>query len=184
MRSTLLFAITLSGCVHAQALKLPASFDKVTKKASNTVDVSLDGILLQTASAFLDPEDRDEAVAKKLISKLKGLYVHHFEFNDDAKGGLSEADLAALKDQLKSPPWSRVVNVHNREDKENVEVFLKKDGDKVGGLVVLAAQENELTIVDIDGPLEPKDLIALGGHLGIPRLDAIRKHAKARDEDD
>jgi len=33
---------------------------------------------------------------------------------------------------------------------------------------VLSAEPKELTIVNIDGPIDPEQLSELGGHLGIP----------------
>ena len=53
---------------------------------------------------------------------------------------------------------------------ENSEVYLLKHGDEIGGLVVIAAEPKELTIVHIDGPINPEELSELGGHMGIPKI--------------
>jgi len=35
-------------------------------------------------------------------------------------------------------------------------------------LVVLSAEPKELTVVNIDGPIDPEQLSELSGHMGIP----------------
>jgi hypothetical protein len=76
-----------------------------------------------------------------------------------------------LRSQLRSPEWSRIVNVRSKADGENVDVFIRREGDQVGGLVVIAAEPRELTVVSIDGPIRPEDLAKLGGQMGVPRID-------------
>ncbi|HEX4622412.1 MAG TPA: DUF4252 domain-containing protein [Myxococcaceae bacterium] len=179
----LAITLTASAAALAQAVKLPPAFDKLAKKASNTVEVSLDGPMLEAASAFLDPKDKDEALAKKLIAKLKGLYIHSFEFDDDELSD-GELDLSPVRDQLKAPQWSRAVSVRSR-DGEAVDIYVRHDGKNIGGLVVLSAERSQLTVVDIDGSITPDDVIALSGHFGVPDLNALKKatvHHKDGDE--
>jgi hypothetical protein len=66
-----LFCLALS----AQDIKMPPGLDKLEAKASEVVNVQLDGPLLQLASGFLSKDDPEEARVKKLVSKLKGVYV-------------------------------------------------------------------------------------------------------------
>jgi hypothetical protein len=177
----LALALATSAAAFGQAVKLPPAFDKLAKKAINTVEVSLDGPMLEAAAAFLDPKDKDEAAAKKLISKLKGLYIHSFEFEDELEG--NELDFSAVRDQLKAPEWSRTVSVHSREG-DNVDIYVRRDGKSIGGLVILAAERNQLTVVDIDGSIQPEDVMALSGHFGIPDLNAVRKATAHHKDDD
>lgn len=146
---------------------------KLAARASKTVDVSLDQSMLQFASAFLNPKDPDQAKAKKIIADMKGIYVHSFEF--DKPGGYTEEDLAALRAPLKGPEWSRIVTVRSKEENQNVEVYFKKEGEKFTGLIVIATEPNELTYVNIVGPINPDDLRQLGGEFGIPKVDVDQK---------
>jgi len=141
---------------------------KLSSHASKTVDVNLDQSMLQFASAFLDPKDPEQAKAKKIIANMKGIYVHSFEF--DKPGGYSDQDLAALRAPLKEPEWSRIVTVRSKQESENCEVYFRKEGGKFTGLVVIATQPNELTYVNILGPISPDDLRELGGEFGIPKV--------------
>jgi hypothetical protein len=142
---------------------------KLDAKAAKSVDVNLDQSMLQFASAFLDPKDPDQAKAKKIIAGMKGIYVHSFEF--DKPGGYTEQDVAAIREQLKGPEWSRIVNVRSKTEGQNTEVYFRKEGDKFKGLVIIATEPTELTFVDIVGPITPEELRDLGGQFGIPRVE-------------
>jgi hypothetical protein len=148
---------------------IEASLNKLEEKASKTVDVSLDQSMLKFASVFLNDKDADQAKAKKIIAKLRGIYVHNFEFEKD--GGYSPEDLIALRVPLKGPEWSRIVNVRSKHNDENVEVYFRKVGGQFQGLVVIATQPTQLTYVNIDGEIDPDELMQLGGQFGIPRVD-------------
>src|SRR5581483_3347103 len=152
---------------HAQDFKIPLNLDRLAQHATESVDVTLDASMLQLASGFLSKEDPDQVKVKRLVSKLKGVYVRSFEF--DKEGQYSMGDVEAIRSQLKGPVWSRIVGVRSIKG-ENSEVYLKKDGEQVGGLVVLDAEPKELTIVHIDGPINPEELSELSGHMGIPKL--------------
>jgi hypothetical protein len=160
----------------ADDIKFPASLDRLAERAKESVDVTLDSSMLQLASGFLsnDPDDRQ---VKKVVSKLKGIYVRSFEF--DKEGQYSMSDVEAIRSQLKVPGWSRIVGVRSTKG-ENSEVYLKKTGNAIDGLVVIDAEPKELTLVHIDGPINPEELSELSGHMGIPKLGkpVPEKHAK------
>ncbi|SRR5579883_1564492 len=162
--------------LSAQEIKLPANLEKLSEKAREVVDVTLDGPLLQLAAKFLSDKDPDEARAKRLVAGLKGIYVRSFTF--DNRGEYDVKDLEPMRAQLKAPGWSRIVGVRSRHDGDNAEIYLRSDADKITGLVVLAADPKELTVVQIVGPIQPEDLRELGGRFGIPRMDLGKKGAK------
>jgi Domain of unknown function (DUF4252) len=149
---------------------------KLSAKASKTVDVTLDQSMLQFASAFLDPKDPEQAQAKKIIANMKGIYVHNLEF--EKSGEYTDEELAVLRTPLKEPQWSRIVNVRSKHEGQHVEVYFKKEGEKFTGLVVIATEPDELTWVNIVGPLNPEDLRRLGGQFGIPRIDIDQNSSK------
>jgi len=151
-----------------EEIKMPLNLDRLAQGAKESVDVTLDASLLRLASGFLSSEDPDEVRVKKLVSKLKGVYVRSFEFEKEGQYSLS--DVEAVRAQLKGPEWSRIVGVKSLKG-ENSEVYLKKEGSQVGGIVVIDAEPKELTIVDIEGPINPEELSELGGHMGVPKLN-------------
>lgn len=168
MKRIAIFVLLAGTIAFAQEIKMPVDLDKLAAKASETTEVTLNGRTLQLAAKFMNDEGDEEA--RNIVKKLKGIYVRSFEF--DSPGQYSQADIESLRSQLKSPIWEKVVNVHSKRDGENAEIYFKTDsGDQIAGLVVIAADPKELTIVHIDGPLDPNDLDKIGGDFGVPRLE-------------
>jgi len=165
----LVLLLASPGLVQAQDIKLPADVEKLSAKAKETVEVTMDGPMLRWASKFLSAEDPEEAKCAKLVANLKGIYVRSFEF--DKEGEYSSADVEALRSQLHSPAWSRVVGVRSERDGDNVDIFFKMEDEKMAGIVIIAAEAKELTFVNIVGPLEVDQLADLGGEFGIPKLN-------------
>lgn len=181
MRTALLLSISVLS-LAAQEFKMPPGLSKLADKASEVVDVSLDGNLLRLAGKFLSKDDPDEVKVKNLITGLKGIYVKAYEF--DKEGEYSPADVEALRGQVRGPGWSRMVGVLSKKDGQNAEIFMKLDGDRIGGLLILAAEPKELTIVSIVGSIDVDQLSELGGHFGIPDVEVRhegKKTEKAKD---
>ena len=182
-----IMAIAVAPVWAADDFKLPVDLDKLAERATETVDVSLDQSTLQLASGFLSKDDPDEAQVKKMIGKLKGIYVRSFEF--DKEGQYSMSEVEDLRRQLKAPNWSRIVGVKSIKG-ENSEVYILKNGDQIGGIVVLDAEPKELTIVHVDGSISPEELSRLSGHMGIPQIGKTKKRTRGerdserRDKDD
>jgi hypothetical protein len=157
-------SLVLAGALPAQQVKW--NFDKLAARASDTVDVSLSGSLLQFAVKFLSDTDKDQAKVKKLVGGLKGIYVKTFEFKKP--GEYSAADVESFRAPLHPPEWERIVGVHSTEDGENVEVYIKSDAKGIGGLAIIATEPKELTLVNIVGAIDLDALSELGGQFGIP----------------
>lgn len=156
----------------AQEIKIPPSLDRLASKASDVVDVTMDSNLLQLAGRFLSGKDSDDAKVKKLITGLKGIYVRSYEFQKT--GEYQESDVEPIRAQLRSPAWSRIVGVRSQKSGENAEVYLKTANNKIGGLVILSTEPKELTIVSIEGTIDPDQLNELGGHFGIPKVESSK----------
>jgi len=154
----------------AQEIKMPPGLDKLAEKASDVVDVTLDGALLQLASRFLSEKDPDEAHVKHIVGGLKGVYVKSFEFDD--LNQYNQSDVEEIRAQLKAPGWARIVSARSKRNGDNSEIYLKTESGQVAGLVIIVAEPKELTIVNLVGSIRPEDIRDLGGHLGIPKIDA------------
>ena len=162
----------------AQEIKLPVNLDALADKADEAVSVTMDKSMLQFASKFLKDKDGDEADVRKLVAGLDSIYVRSFQFSHE--GEYSMADVEAVRTQLQSPPWGRLVGVRSKHG-DNVDVYFKDGGNgQLGGIVVIAAEPRELTIVNIIGTLDPEKLVDLGGEFGIPRLERSQTRREAR----
>ena len=151
-----------------------SSLDHLAAKASQTVDVNIDERLMRIASKVFSNHG-DEKQIKDLIAGIKGIYVKSFEFEND--GQYTSADVESIRSQLRSPSWTRLVNVTSKKD-GNLEVYLLLNGEQVGGLAVLSAEDRELTIVNIVGPVDVEKLSKLEGQFGVPDLGIETKKEK------
>jgi len=153
------------------------SLDHLAAKASQTVDVNIDERLIRMA-AKLFSDKGDEKEIKDLINGLKGIYVKSFEFESDGQFGT--VDLETIHTQLRSPGWTRLVNVTSK--KEGIlEVYLMLTGELVNGLAVVHSDARELTVVNIVGPVNLEKLAQLEGQLGVPDL-GIEAKPKPKNE--
>lgn len=170
---TLLALVCVAAPVYAQNARLQIDhLDKLFPKAVETIDVRVDGALLQVASKFLRSDKADEAAAKEIVQALKGVYVKGVEF--DKEGEYAEADVEAVRQQLAAPGWDRIAGVRSKRASENVEVFLMINNDAViEGIGVLISDPMRIMVVNVVGPLDPEKINNLRGQFGIPKDFAL-----------
>jgi Domain of unknown function (DUF4252) len=153
----------------AQGTKLQGTLDKLAEKADESVVLTLDKSMLRLTSRFID--EAEQAEVKKVMAGLDSIYVRSLEFARE--GEYSAADVEAVRGQLQKPGWSRIVGVRSQRSGRDADVYFKDTGNgQLGGIVVIATEPKELTIVEINGTLDPAHLVDLGGEFGIPRLTA------------
>jgi hypothetical protein len=162
----------LASCALAQEnadSMLQFDWAKLAAKAVEKVDLNLEGPMLEMASNFLsgDKAKGDEATAKQFVQGLKGVYVKSFTF--DKEGQYSEADVTALRSQLKAPEWSNILNV--QEKHESTGIYLRTNGKQIAGFALVSAEPKELTVVQIVGAIDPSMLNELGGKFGFPKME-------------
>lgn len=160
---TLIF-IAANGAVAQQRINL--DYPELAAKASETVDVTLDGAMLRLASKFLSKDDADERQAREVINQLTGIYVRNYEFDADNQydRGIAEKVRAQL-----GPSWKKLVKVTSRKS-ENVDIYLDMRGDAVAGMLVICAEPREFTLVNLVGPIDIDKLASIEGEFGIPHL--------------
>ena len=157
----LLLSLLAAPQAFAQGAKLQIDhLNRLADKAKAVVDVNLDQSMLQQAWAIggKQPDAKMQAV----LQGLSGVYVKSFEF--DARGAYTDADVEAIRSQLKAPGWSRIVSV--REKGELTEIYTFANG----GLAIIAAEPLELTVVNLVGHVNIAQLGALQGQLGLPLM--------------
>lgn len=163
----LLFASLSAATALAQNARLQIShLDSLFPKAAETIDVSIDGSLLQIASKFLDKNKTNEAQVREILGVLKGVYVKGVEF--DKEGEYTEQDVESIRQQLNTPGWSRIAGVRSKRDHQNVEVFLMLNNSVIEGVGVLIADPKQLMVVNVVGPIDPEKISELRGSFGIP----------------
>jgi len=171
----LALSVLVPAAVSAQGARLQLDYlNKLAEKANDTVDVTVDAAMLKQTAGFLAGKGSDPTKVQQLLEGITGIYVKSFKF--DTPGGYTDLDVEAVRKQLARPGWARVVGV--RENREITEIYLWKERDTNGGLAVIAAQPNELTIVNIVGRVDLASLGALGPM--IPKLRGSKAETHPR----
>ena len=184
VKTFVLIAITFGVCaaVRAQATQAPGgrlrldSLERLAPKASEAVNIDIDGILIKFAGSILSDEDAEERVVKELVAGLHGVYVRSYEFK--AAGEFADGDMAAVREQLRAPGWTRVMDVKSKGlDFGDAEVYLATAGGRIEGFALIVVQPKEVTVVNIVGSLDLDKLRRLGDHFNLPRIRVKKKPA-------
>jgi hypothetical protein len=148
-------------------LQLP-DFTALSKKASQSVDISLDPSLLHLASGVISSDDADSAAVNGVIQGIRGIYVRSYTF--DKPGEYSKEDVKSVEAQLLAPGWQPIVSTHDLKRGNNVDIYVLRNGNRTDGLAIIAADPRELTIVNIVGSIDLAKLSRLQGQFGVPKI--------------
>ena len=170
------FAAPAGAQTAAGRLRLE-SLERLAPKAVESVNIELDGLLIKFAGPLLSEKDEEERAAKEIIEGLRGIYVRSYEFKSD--GQFNEADVLALREQLRAPGWSRVVDVKSKGlDFGDAEVYIATAGGRMEGLALLLVTARELTVINIVGSLDLDKIRRLGDNINLPRISIKKKKAE------
>lgn len=171
----LALALAASRAWAGEELNL-SGLDRLAAKADETVNVTLDAGLLKMASGMFG-NDSDSAELKKLVAGLRNITVRSFEFKKS--GEYTQADVDAIRAQLRAPDWKRIVEIHSKKDGAS-DVYLRAAEGRTTGLAVIVAEPKELTIISVDGAIDAEGWKKLSGNLGLPGI----KIGKSKDDEE
>jgi hypothetical protein len=136
-------AAALLFSVAAASQKLNLDFPNLAAQAREKAEVDLDAAALTALG--------QKRQGESALSGVTGVFVRHYEFA--AAGAYSDSDLDPLRRQVEGDAaWSRIVNV--KESGESTQIFALKTGGAPGGLLVIAAEPKEVTVVEILGTID------------------------------
>jgi hypothetical protein len=146
-----------AGTGLAQQLNMQ-SLDKLAERAESKTEITMDEATLKSAVGFLSDDKADEVIVKETARNLKGIFLRTYEFG--SKGGYKIEELKPLIDQLKAPNWSRFLRT--QEDDELTEIWMHVTNGMPDGLLLIAAEEDELSVINLVGSANLADLSVLG----------------------
>lgn len=158
--------LTLTAALPASAQKINLDFPGLADRAEEVVDITLDATMLRLAAKFFSNKTADERAMRDMIHGLEGIYVRSYEFARE--GEYDRALITRVKSQL-GPSWKPLVTVRSKK-KDNVDIMAHMVGDRVTGLVIIATEPREFTVVNINGPIDIERLASLEGQFGIPEF--------------
>lgn len=174
----LAFAVAMSGLGLAQSAEQasPQGLEELRASATSKTDLTLDHSMLVLASK-LDSDDD----FRRVIAGISGVSIHRYHFAEP--GMYDPGALQLVKNEYHAEGWKQFVNKHEREGGPGAtNLWLRFENDAISNIAVLVARANEVTLVTISGSISPLDLVHLGGHFGIPRIEGgVRVPAGDRD---
>src|SRR6267378_4502156 len=112
------FAVIAGAAAQDPSSRVQFDWSKLAAKAVEKIDLTLDGPVLEMATKFLSDGKEDEAKVKRLVQGLKGIYVKSFTF--EKEGEYSEADLNAIRSQLRAPEWTKIIDFQEKHDSTGI----------------------------------------------------------------
>lgn len=177
MTLPLLFVMACIG-VNAQDARLRfESLNKLEAKASDVVEVNIDGKLLETAKrAMTKVNDENTRKVAQAISGLKGIYVRVYKFENENEYNVADVD--QIRAQMQSPGWEKVANVRSKKNNQKIDVFTMFTGDLISGAAVVVSESKTIALVNVIGPIDVDTLVQLSGKLNIPKIEIENESKK------
>lgn len=114
------------------------------------VMINIGGSLLK----FMSAATKNDPEASALFQGLKGVRINVYSTEGQTGPGLEQ--LTKVKSMLLDQDWEPIVQV--KEAEEEVQIFMKLDGEAVQGLVVMAVDGDEAVFINIIGMIDPAKL--------------------------
>ena len=145
------------------------------------VPETLAGLASQPSSHFSFTLDRSQlAQAQQLMgtmsaSTLDSVTVETYRYQQPAF--YDPGAFANLVGTYQAAGWKHLVNANagpaaNAQPKDVLtDLWLYFEGTDIEGVTVLVRGARQMNVVEVSGLIKPLDLLHLGGHFGIPKVD-------------
>ncbi len=169
----ILFAILAFSAIAANAQNARLHFENLSyleNKANEIVEVNIDGKMLELAKRVLiKVNDKDAKKIGEAIKGLEGIYVRVYNFEKDNE--YNTADVDAIRAQMQTPGWERLVNVRSKKKNQKIDVFTMFSGDTMSGVAVVISENKSIALVNVIGPIDIYLLAEMSGRLNIPKIE-------------
>jgi hypothetical protein len=145
---------------------VPRGIDELRQGASSKTEFTLDHSMLILASK-LDPNNED---LRRVIAGVSGVSVHNFRYS---KPGTFDAQaVESLRDDYHAAGWMQVMNKNDKNGGPGVtDVWVRLENNAISNAAILVARSSEVDFFVVSGSISPIDLVRLGGHFGIPKIE-------------
>jgi hypothetical protein len=176
---TWIFLAVFILCIPAQAFSREdyadysgyVDFGKLSdfKESEESVEIHIGKPLLSLVAAL--NEQADTALTE-LLSKLVLIRVEQFSIEPGQQGGVN-AIIERVTKKLLEDRWDVLVRV--KEPDERVEIFIKTDGEKIAGFLLMSLEASrEAAFINIVGDIDLNLLGRLGAQFNIPALEEMK----------
>ncbi|SEC15325.1 hypothetical protein [Terriglobus roseus] len=142
------------------------TFDSVLTSAASQTAFTFDRNLLGLTDSFFAGTD---AETRRVVAGLNSISVRTFHAHDYAR--YDPGALAMIDGQYRAAGWKHLVNANAKGATTITDLWLHFTGANINGVTVLNRGDRNMTVINVDCTLRPLDLLHLGGHFGIPKVD-------------
>jgi hypothetical protein len=131
-----------------------------------------DRTMLQVAQNLLESGGMD---ARRASLALTAISFDSYRYREPAF--YSPEAMQGLADQYRALGWKHMVNANQTPQNTAqpramvTDMWLHFSGADIDGVTVLTRSAKDMNVVQVHGDLRPLDLLHLGGHFGIPKVD-------------
>ena len=112
------------------------------------VMINIGGFLLNFLGAAAEKEDPETAA---LMQGLKGVRINVYSTGGEVAPALEQ--VSQVKGMLQAQAWEPIVQVNEAD--EQVQIFMKADGEGMQGLAIMAVNAEEAVFLNILGAIDP-----------------------------
>jgi hypothetical protein len=142
------------------------TFDSVLTSSASQTAFTFDRNLLGMTDSFFAGTD---AETRRIVAGLNSITVRTFHARDFAR--YDPGALAMIDGEYRAAGWKHLVNANGKNANTITDLWLHYTGANINGLTVLNRGDRNMTVISVDCTLRPLDLLHLGGHFGIPKVD-------------
>lgn len=145
---------------------VPQGIDDLRQNASSKTEFTLDHSMLILASR-LDPNNDD---LRRVIAGVSGVSVHNFRY---AKPGTFDPQaIESVREDYRLAGWKQVLNKYEKNGGPGVtDLWVRLENNAISNVAILVARSSEVDFFVVSGSISPIDLVHLGGHFGIPKIE-------------
>jgi len=145
---------------------IPQGIENLGQNASSRTEFTLDHSMLVFASKL----DQDNEDLRRVVAGVDGLSVHSYRF---PKPGMYDSEiLSSVRRQFHEAGWQHMASSHDKNGGSGAtDLWIRFENKVIRNVAVLFAGQNQLNFIAVSGSISPIDLVHLGGHFGIPKIE-------------
>lgn len=156
---------------------VPAAFSDLADQPATHTGFVFDRSMMQVARGFLESGGLD---SKRAAAALTSISFDTYRYPRPAF--YTPEAMASLVASYRAAGWKHLVNgnqsngnqapTNSAQPKSNItDLWLHFSGADIDGVTVLIRAPKDMNVIQVAGDLRPLDLVHLGGHFGIPKVD-------------
>jgi hypothetical protein len=159
-------------CTAQQPVGVGQTFATLADQPATHTAFTFDRNEMQLAQAVLEANGM---APERAAVALRGITVENFHYQQPAF--YTPEVMSALIATYKAAGWKHLVNgnqtvANSAQPKQMLtDLWLHFTGADIDGVTVLARGVKQMSVVELSCDLRPLDLVHLGGHFGIPKVD-------------